>query len=887
MKKRIKQMLGGILVTVTIIGSINISVLAEANTENIDSNDEVVVHQDEADVDIWEEYNGDDPQYYQEMIKYQESEIMQASLTGQSYAHNAKFNGYDVRDGIDVSRYQGDIDWSAVKASGIDFVFIRVGYRGYGGGIMQEDSKYWQNISGAINAGLNVGVYVFSQAISEAEAREEARYAIDRVRNYTGITLPIVMDYEFASDAGGATGRLLDAHLSADTATAICNAFSDEVTRSGYVPMIYANKNYLESNLYASNLTASVWLANYTTQTSYAGDYTFWQYSSNGYVNGISGRVDSNFWYVSPAQISNGTYTIRTALNTSLTVDVDAAGRNNCTNVQLWQINNCAAQDWVFQYVGDGKYTIMSSCSGKYLDVAGGGNSAGTNVQQYEYNGCDTQKWCLKDVGNGYYNIISAWNGLYLDVSGGNASNGTNIQLWTNNGMTPQKFLLQKTTYSQTVPDGVYSIAMEDNRQQRLDISGRSMTAGANVQLWTKNNLVQQEYVVKYVGNGQYTIMSSCSGKMLDVAGAGRANGTNVQQWDDNGNLAQRWYIKATGTGSYFIVSACNGLCLDVAGANLSQGTNVWTWQMLGNSGQRFMFNTVGSGRVLSDGVYRIAVKQNKKLVLDVSGMSSDDGANVQLWSKNGCAAQEFRITYKGDGVYTICSEGSGKMLDVSGGCTATGTNIQQWNNNNLSPQEWYVKDAGNGSYYLISKCNGLYVDIAGCNINCGTNIWCWYGLASDGQKFVFERVDNGRTINDGYYTIASALNENLMVDVSGGNAGNGTNIQLWTKNGMDPQKFYVHYLGSGTYEINTFSGKRLDVAGAGTEAGTNVIQWESNNGNQQKWYIRSTGDGYYSIISVHNGLYLDINGNNGFAGNNVQVWTGNGLACQKYKFNR
>lgn len=874
-----KRTLGGLLIT-TIVLTCN-SWQLQAQGSGSDYN--------EADyATIWENADeNDDPQFFTEWNKQDPYGIMPTSLTGNTYVHNARFNGYDIREGIDVSYYQGDIDWNAVKASGVRFVFIRVGYRGYGSGSLQEDSKYWQNIQGAINAGLDVGIYVFSQALNEAEAREEARFAIDRVRGY-GITLPIVMDYEFASDpSGNATGRLYDAGLGAGVATANCNAFANEVSKNGYTPMIYANKSYLEHNLYANNLTAQVWLANYTTKTEYAGDYSFWQYSSAGYVNGINGRVDSNYWYVSPQTIQNGTYTIRSALNTGMAVDVSAAGRGNCVNVQLWNANNCAAQDWVLNYVGEGKYTIMATCSGKYLDVSGGGTTAGTNIQQYEYNDCDTQKWYLRDAGGGYYYIVSAWNGLCLDVSGGNSEAGTNIQVWHANGLSPQKFSFQKVKYSQTVADGVYTLSMEDNRTQCLDISGGNTEAGTNVQLWTKNNLAPQEFVVKYVGDGQYTIMASCSGKMLDVSGAGTSNGTNVQQWNDNGASAQRWYIKETGTGSYYLISACNGLCLDVAGANLNQGTNVWMWSMLGSGGQRFVFNSVGSGQAIQNGVYRIAVAQNRNLAVDVAGMSGSDGANIQLWSKNGCAAQEFRVTYKGNGVYSIAAECSGKMLDVSGGGITAGTNVQQWGANGLSPQEWYIKDAGNGSYYLISKCNGLYLDITGCDIKQGTNLWCWYGLASDGQKFVFERVDNGRTINDGYYTIASALNENLMVDVSGGNAGNGTNIQLWTKNGMDPQKFYVHYLGSGTYEINTFSGKRLDVAGAGTEAGTNVIQWESNNGNQQKWYIRSTGDGYYSIISVHNGLYLDINGNNGFAGNNVQVWTGNGLACQKYKFNR
>ena len=122
-------------------------------------------------------------------------------------------------NGIDVSYYQGSIDWNAVKNSGIDFVFVRVGYRGYSNGALKEDPNAAANINGALTAGLKVGVYMFSQAVNADEAAEEARFALSKMSGYN-ITMPVVMDFEFIS---GGRGRLYQAGLSKDAATTVVN----------------------------------------------------------------------------------------------------------------------------------------------------------------------------------------------------------------------------------------------------------------------------------------------------------------------------------------------------------------------------------------------------------------------------------------------------------------------------------------------------------------------------------------------------------------------------------------------------------------------------------------------------------------------------------------
>lgn len=371
-----------------------------------------------------------------------------ASLTGDTYIHNSRFDHCTVRDGIDVSRYQGDIDWNAVKSSGVEFAFIRVGYRGYGdAGTLVQDERAKANLQGAINAGLKVGAYIFSQAITEDEAREEAEFALNQIADYQ-ITMPVVIDYEYVS---GGIGRLYNAGLSSEQGTRIVNAFCKRISDAGYTPMLYANKSMLEYSLNAGNIPYKVWLANYTTEATYQGSYEYWQYSSKGTVPGINGNVDSNFWY-DPGEVTytqtieDGLYIIESSLQENKVVDVNGGSGENGANIQLWSRNDNSSQKFKVTYEGDGKYSVMALCSGKYMDAENGGNAEGTNVLQFEYNGGDNQKWYIREEGDGFYSVISVSSGLYLDVYNNQSTDGTNIQLWSANGGNSQKFRFLKTT---------------------------------------------------------------------------------------------------------------------------------------------------------------------------------------------------------------------------------------------------------------------------------------------------------------------------------------------------------------------------------------------------------------------------------------------------------
>lgn len=220
-------------------------------------------------------------------------------ITGEQVIQGAKYNfasdgslvqGSNGAMGIDVSKWNGTIDWSAVKNSGVNYVIIRCGYRGSSAGSLIVDPQFTINIKGATAAGLKVGIYFFTQAIDEREAVEEASMVLSQIKNYT-ISYPIFLDVE---SSGGRADS-----ISKETRTAVCKAFCQTIQNEGYTAGIYANKTWLESKIDVSALSAyKIWLAQYASAPTYTGRYDLWQYRSTGKVSGISGNVDMNLSYL-------------------------------------------------------------------------------------------------------------------------------------------------------------------------------------------------------------------------------------------------------------------------------------------------------------------------------------------------------------------------------------------------------------------------------------------------------------------------------------------------------------------------------------------------------------------------------------------------------------
>lgn len=193
--------------------------------------------------------------------------------------------------GIDVSKWNGDIDWDKVSRAGVDFAIIRAGYRGSVTGSLVEDPYFAANIKAASNAGVDTGVYFFTQATNEVEAVEEASVVLALVREYN-INYPIFIDTEGAGGSGRAD------RLDKETRTLVCEAFCRTIENAGYTAGIYASRNWYNNNLDVSRLDRYfIWLAEYREVPLYQGYYRMWQYTSKGQIDGIKGNVDMNIRY--------------------------------------------------------------------------------------------------------------------------------------------------------------------------------------------------------------------------------------------------------------------------------------------------------------------------------------------------------------------------------------------------------------------------------------------------------------------------------------------------------------------------------------------------------------------------------------------------------------
>lgn len=195
--------------------------------------------------------------------------------------------------GIDVSEYQGEIDWIKVKESGVEFAIIRLGFRGYGAeGNIQKDINFDINMSGALNAGVDVGIYFYSQAVNEQEAMEEADFVLENISNYY-VEYPLVIDSEYIQGVDSRANN-----LTPEERTAVVKAFCKRIEQSGYSPGIYSHGKWLTEGMDLDDLSDYfIWLQDYNGEYTDLIEHQMLQYSNTGYINGINGKVDLDKFY--------------------------------------------------------------------------------------------------------------------------------------------------------------------------------------------------------------------------------------------------------------------------------------------------------------------------------------------------------------------------------------------------------------------------------------------------------------------------------------------------------------------------------------------------------------------------------------------------------------
>ena len=619
--------------------------------------------------------------------------------------------------------------------------------------------------------------------------------------------------------------------------------------------------------------------------------------------------------------IPDGKYVISSMLNSKYVLDVKNGSMNNSANIELSTFNNeTDNQAFIVSHDAQGYITFTNAKSGKVLDVSGGKAGNSKNVQQYESNGTRAQKWVVKKSNKGYM-IISALDSNYvLDVSGGKASNGTNVQLYSGNGSNAQNWNIEKfvSKYEQldvlassnknVIADGVYVISSFMNSKYVLDVKGGSTSNCGNVQLYLNNESTAQAFKVSHDAQGYVTFANVNSGKVLDVSGGIARNGRNVQQYTSNGTRSQKWVIKKSGN-RYTIVSALDSnFVLDLSSGRVNNGQNIQLYTSNDSNAQKWNLTKYLSKQekldqlaaenknTLTDGVYKIGNAQNSNYVLDIASGSKNNGANVQLYLSNGTTAQSFKVTHDTNGYVTFTNVNSGKALDVSGGKVVNSRNIQQYYSNGTKSQKWIVKKSGSG-YTIISALDSNYVlDLSGGKVVNSRNIQLYQSNGSKAQQWTFdkniterERLDEMATKNksmmdDGVYYIKNR-DIKFALDVSGGSAYSGANVQLYSLNKTDAQKWLVSHDSKGYVSFkNVNSGMYLTATGSSNNS--NVNQQSSSNGYNQKWIIAFDSSQNIKLVSgLNSKLVIDVSGGKISNGSNIQLYTSNNSAAQKWVF--
>ena len=662
---------------------------------------------------------------------------------------------------IDVSSWQGDIDWAKAKADGVEGAIIRLGF-GWGN---DADAKAQRNINECKRLGIPFGIYWYSYAEDASGSRQEGNDVVSKLRQF-GVS-PNDLKYPVYYDLESWTWTGHTPPTNPNVYNGIVNAWYGALQSGGYQNLgVYSYTSYLQGPLNNANIYAKTrWVAQYGPQmefTAFGTNDRGWQYTSSGQINGISGSVDMNAFgnktyaqnsasidvrKMSAVSIPNGDYYINVRSKVASSIDIPGASGTDSTAIQLYSGNGSKAQQFTFTKQSDGSYVIINVNSGKALDVRNGAAGNNAVVQQYSANGTNAQRWFIRDSGAGYY-LQSALGNWVLDLSGGNTANGAAIRLYTPNGTASQLFVVSCSGV--TVPvDTAVIIKSAGNANLVFDVPSASMANGTRIQLYAANGTNAQRFRFRKIGNGTYGIANVNSGKVLDVYGGSTSNGAVLQQYGSNNTVAQQWTVRDYGSGKISLISVNANKAIDVPGANYASsvalqlyapnGTAAQQWVIAKPKTMRERLNEQAAMRRqdLPDGTYTFASKLKTSMKMDVYGASRSDCANVQLWAGNGTNAQKWRVMHDANGYVILTSVNSGKVLDVYGGSDANGANVQQYTSNGTYAQKWIAVKNADGSYTFQSALGNKVLDVSGGSSANGANVRLYQTNGSNAQRWV------------------------------------------------------------------------------------------------------------------------------------------------------
>lgn len=538
-----------------------------------------------------------------------------ASLGNNAYgAHWGTYNGSQAffeADGtlfaqqakgvIDVSQWQGRIDWATARAAGVEGAIIRIGY-GWGNGF---DNTAVYNINECKRLGIPFGLYLYSYAYDSNTGGAEGDGTVDLLRRAGvqpgDLTYPVYYDLEqwvWTGHAPPTSPAVYDS---------IVNSWYNRLQSAGYNNLsIYSYTYYLNTALNSGTIRSRThWVASYGTRTGFdfSANQRCWQYADNGRISGIGNNVDLNACgNRNPVDeggdegklplsdritdITEGDYFIGSALPDRY-LDIPGGSHQDETQAITWSPTNGSNQLYHIEPIGDGSYIITSKNSGKALDVPTGATHNGNAVIQYSVNRGPNQRWYFYRSAEGYVFIISALadgRSVALDVTSGNMALGTKMEIWQYNGGRNQAFRLMQAA---AIPGGKRTITSSFANGSSLDVPAGSMTRDTRLQMWPYNGGPNQGFEFIDTGNGRYQIRVVHSRMYLDLQYGFPGDRGNIVQYTPTGGSNQLWYLQKY-QGGYAIRSMVNNKAIDIFACGLDPGTPVITYTFRNQVNQKW-----------------------------------------------------------------------------------------------------------------------------------------------------------------------------------------------------------------------------------------------------------------------------------------------------------
>ena len=477
--------------------------------------------------------------------------------------------------------------------------------------------------------------------------------------------------------------------------------------------------------------------------------------------------------------LTDGVYKLASNGNSTYVLNVEGNSTENCANVYIWNRSNNKADQFVFESLPDGFYTVRALHSNYYLNVSGASRSEGANLIQYDDTSApDNQIWSVVPNTDGSISLVSYLSGLYVDIASGTNANGTNVRMWTGNGTNAQKW---KPEIQKTIKDGVYQADFE---QSQL---GKAQDDVALLPATTDNNT---KLVIQMQGTGEYTVRFVSDNSYL---GASAIPGSDILA---NGD-AQKWSIVPDHDGTYHLVSFDGNLQLTRGETDLVAGHAVF------GSAQMWALKPASIGL---DGVYTVSTTVNSAYLLDI-GENDTSGAKLQVARPNAITdSQKWILQSREDRYYVLRSLYSGRMIAADSAAVSNGIRVAQISDGETADTlaRWQLIPNVDGTYSLLCMASGLYLQLSGASAytGCAVNLNRRNDTAA-AQKWTL----NSRfaCMDDGTYPIKTNDSALTLTDGS---------LSMDAYTGAENQQFVITHTADAYYTIATADGKYLSGSG-------------------------------------------------------------------------